>query len=105
MEKIDFKNVKGTDYSKINEFKRHSDLYTKIAENEEFVVWKMERVDRELPYLQFEVWKKLWKKNPDGSVYMKAPSDEEFGRYGWFICGKPDHCKTRVFARSGISIL
>lgn len=86
-----------TDYSKVSEFERLGYTYTKVAENDRFVVWRMEK--EEIPHYSLEVWKKRWEKQPDGSLYLRAPSDENFGILGWYLVGKEDVVKKQVWER------
>lgn len=102
-DKFDRSKIKYTDYSKVNEFKRIGYNYTKIYENDKFLVWKMSKEGVINNY--FEVWKKIWRKQADGTPYLKSPSDEEFGSTAWNICGNLNHCKNRIKELFSISIL
>ena len=97
------KKIFGTDYSKINEFKRIGYTYTKIAENENYLVWEMFKDG--ITYKNYEVWKKVWKKQPDDTLYLKCPGDEEFGRTAWYFCGTKQRCAEQILERYKISIL
>lgn len=99
MEKFDFKKVFRKDYSKINEFDRIGIHYTKIAESDEYVAWLMDGVNYAV-----EVWKKRWRKQPDGTLYLAPPSDEKFGENGWYFVGKEDFVKSQVRDRFGIAL-
>lgn len=48
-------------------------------------VWELSREGKIYGY---EVVKGRKYKNPDGNIVYTYPSDEDFGAYGWYICGK-----------------
>ena len=71
-----------TDYRSIDNFKRCNYDYTKVSQDEKWMVW---RLSKNGEYRGYELWKRKNVKNPDGSIVWAAPSDEQFGRYGWYI--------------------
>lgn len=75
------------DYRMIDCFKRCGYHYTKVEMDDKWMVWKMERNGQSYGY---ELWKRINVTNPDGSVVWRAPSDEDFGTYGWYIYFKDD---------------
>lgn len=90
------------DYSKISSFERLGYTYTKAAEDDNYVVWRMEK--EEIPHYAVEVWRKYWWKQPDGSRYLHAPSDEEFGSSAWYLVGKEEAVKSQVLEKFGIAL-
>lgn len=102
MAEFDFSKVRRTDYSVIDTFERIGYTYTKIAENAEYVCWEMTKEGLHL--YSVEVWKKRFGKNPDGTIYLKPPSDENFGKYGWYFSGKKEQVRQRVLDRFGICL-
>lgn len=48
-------------------------------------IWELRRDNK---CYGFEVVKGKKHKNPDGSVVYAYPSDESFGKYGWYLCGR-----------------
>ena len=89
------------DMSKVTDFNRIGIDYRKAAENDEYMVWEM--CDG-APYSRYEVWKKVYAKNPDDSMAIRSIGDEEFGRYGWFVCGRFELCRKKIQEISGIII-
>lgn len=96
-------NIFSKDYSKINEFERIGYTYRKIYEDSDYIVWSMEMEGAK--YFRCEVWKKSWRKQPDGSLYLHGPSDEEFGTSGWYFVGSKEKVKNAVAKQFQISIL
>lgn len=83
-----------TDYSKIDHFKRCGYDYTKVSSDDKWMVWKMTSDGQSYG---FELWKRKNVKNPDGSIVWAAPSDEDFGIYGWYIFYRDDEvCWKRI---------
>lgn len=48
-------------------------------------IWEMRKGDRSYG---FEVVRGKKYKNPDGNIVYIYPSDEQFGTYGWYLCGR-----------------
>ena len=96
------KNIFCKDYSKINEFERIGYKYVKVYEDNDYMVWDMSK--ESVSTLKIEVWKKRWKKQPDGSLYCAAPSDEDFGRYGWFLTGTKAVVKQQLESKFKIAL-
>lgn len=71
-----------TDYRSIDTFKRYNYEYTKVSQDEKWMVW---RLSKNGEYRGYELWKRIRHRNPDGTEVWIAPSDEQFGRYGWYI--------------------
>lgn len=78
----------------IQEFDRAGYHYRKVEGNEEYILWKMEREG--ISYSNYELWLRINAKNPDGSVVWRKPSDEDFGRYAWYICGNEEKCQMKI---------
>lgn len=90
---MNFKEIKRTDIKDKKEFNRIGYHYTRIWEDNtsRIYVYRMHHIEKELPYYQYEVVKGV-KKN---GVYA-YPSDEEFGLYGWYICGTAENCSLKI---------
>ena len=77
-----------TDFSKVEEFKRDDYYrYRKVGETANYILW---RVDRDVPewrsaWDKFELWKKAYRTNSDGSRVVRKLSDEDGGKYLWFF--------------------
>ena len=77
-----------TDYSKVEEFIRDDYYrYRKVGETANYILW---RVDRDVPewrsaWDKFELWKKKYVKNPDGTKVVRKLCDEDGGKYLWFF--------------------
>ncbi len=79
------KDVVRTDYSKVRTWKHNNGYtYNWYADTEHFIVWKTEG-----RWPKYEVWKKHYIKNPDGSLIVSKVGDEQMGRYGWFCNDVP----------------
>lgn len=81
------KSFKKKDLTEKFEFTRAGYHYVNICYNKENHkgIWELRRDNK---CFGFEVVKGLKTKNPDGSVVYVYPSDEQFGRYGWYLCGR-----------------
>jgi len=92
MKKIFNKEIKEKDT-----FNRIGYRYDKVyADDEKHIyVFKMTNIDPNrvitTPKYELVVGKK--RKNPDGAIVYVYPSDEDFGKYGWFITGKEEYCQ------------
>ena len=95
MKKIFYKDI-----TEKKEFDRVGYHYTCIkSDNENHIyLYEMHHIDKELemPYMEYELVKGVKKKNPDGNIVYAYPNDEQFGTYGWFICGKKEYCKQKI---------
>ena len=89
------------DYAAVKEFERIGIQYERICDNEGYVLWGMVQNDQ---VTGFEVWKKRWVKNPDGTMVMKAPCDEDFGVYGWYMAGNTDYSWQRIKEVGGFTV-
>lgn len=71
-------------------FKRIGYNYTQVlADNEKHVyLYLMSKPG--VNYLQYELVRGKKYKNPDGSIVYIYPCDEDFGTFGWYICGTPE---------------
>ena len=77
MKKIVYK-----DYSKIDNFTRCGYNYIKVKVDDKWMVWALTKDGYTFGY---ELWKRIRHINPDGKEIWRAPANEEFGRYGWYI--------------------
>lgn len=75
------KEIIKTDARKIREFHRAGYDYTKDKETSDFMIWS---VRFEGKHIGWEIWKPKWRINPDGNKVWAKPSDEDFGKYGWY---------------------
>lgn len=50
-------------------------------------------------YSQYEVVKGKKKKQPDGTDVYIYPGDEDFGVYGYYICGTEEKCQEQIKKR------
>ena len=82
--------IERKDINEKKEFDRIGYHYTQVlADNEKKVyLYKMEKPGS--AYLQFELVKGKKYTNPDGNIIYTYPGDEDFGTYGWYICGRPE---------------
>lgn len=76
------KKVVYKDFRSIDNFKRCNYDYSKVSQDEKWMVW---RLSKNGEYRGYELWKRIRHRNPDGTEIWKAPSDNQFGRYGWYI--------------------
>lgn len=83
-----------TDITEKREFTRINHSYKMIASDEQNHIYLFEitPLEWEKSYEQFELVKGVKVKNPDGRVVYRYPSDEQFGQYGWYICGTLGKC-------------
>ena len=91
------KDVVRTDYSKVDSW-THNNGYTyrKYAETEHFIIWKARNESNpnwKPAWDKYEIWKKHYIKNPDGSMVVSKVGDEQMGRYGWFCNDGTDALK------------
>lgn len=90
-----------TDIRNIKNFKKNGYNYTCVkadVENNTYV-FKMEHIDKPLPYFQYELIIGVKRKQPDGETVYVYPSDEQFGTYGWYICGNEETCQERIASK------
>lgn len=94
MEKIFRKDI-----SEKKEFDRIGYHYTQVlADNEKHVyLYKMSKPGNK--HLQFELVKGKKYKNPDGNIIHTYPCDEDFGSFGWYICGRPEYVLSSIRKR------
>lgn len=73
------------DISTIDSFNRAGYTYRKVDRGNGYSVWSVSKdfngVSKDLGY---EVWRDRPVKNPDGSIVIAKPSDEDFGSYAWY---------------------
>lgn len=79
-----------TDISGKKEFDRIGYHYTQVLADEEHKVYLYKMTKEGIPYPQYELVKGKKYKNPDGSIVYTYPCDEDFGTFGWYICGTPE---------------
>ena len=84
-----------TDISEKTEFNRIGYRYVRVWGDDENKVY-VYKIISEAPYYQFEVVKGKKTKNPDGNYVYVYPSDEDFGIYGWYICGTAKNCNLKI---------
>ena len=77
------------DISDKKEFDRNGYHYTQILADDEKHVYLYKLSKPGIKYLQFELVKGKKCKNPDGNIIYTYPCDEDFGNFGWYICGRP----------------
>lgn len=85
MEKIIRKDI-----SEKKEFDRIGYHYIQVLADDEKHVYLYKLEMPGIPYLQYELVKGKKCKNPDGSIIYTYPCDEDFGNFGWYICGRPE---------------
>lgn len=75
------------DYSKINTFEREDYIYTKYAESDNYILWRVYRdIESWRPaWDKYELWKKVYVKNPDGTRVVRKLRDEDGGKNLWFF--------------------
>lgn len=79
------------------EFERIGYRYTQVLSDDEHHVYlyQMKHKDYDhCPSYELVVGKKY--KNPDGNLVYVYPCDEDFGRYGWFIVGRPEIVEKKI---------
>lgn len=88
--------IERTDISEKKEFNKNGYRYTQVlADNEKHVyLYKLSKPG--IKYLQFELVKGKRYKNPDGNIIYTYPCDEDFGTYGWYICGTTETTKFSI---------
>lgn len=86
------------DISDKKEFDRNGYHYTQILADDEKKVYlyEMTPIEWEKKYDQYELVKGKRYKNPDGEIVYIYPSDEDFGTYGWYICGTTETTKFSI---------
>lgn len=84
---IYMKEIFKSDYSLINEFNREDWHYTKEAQTDKYILWRVfqERNTWNHKWDKFELWKKKWVKNPDGNKVVGKAGDNDGGKYYWFF--------------------
>lgn len=83
---------KATDIRDKRTFKRIGHTYTMIAADEENHIYLFKMTKPGISYDMYEIVKGVKAKQPDGTTVYKYPSDEQFGVYGFYICGGPEKC-------------
>lgn len=85
-----------TDIKDKKEFDRIGYHYTQVRADDEhhIYLYEMKHTDPEvkIPYKQYELVKGRKHVNPDNSISFAYPCDEDFGTYGWYICGSQEKC-------------
>lgn len=89
------KKVFYPDINKKKEFNRIGYHYARVWGDEDNHIY-VYQIRNELPYYQFEVIKAKKVKNPDGNVVYAYPSNDDFGKYGWFIGGNTKNCNLKI---------
>lgn len=74
-----------TDISEMKTFTKFGDVFTQIKNNPETGWWLYERTPKDGGRKHYEVVKGKKHKNPDDSVVLTYPSNEEWGSYGYTI--------------------
>ena len=74
-----------TDYSNVNEFNSGDGYtYSMVHQNDGFILWRISG-----PWLpkndKYELWRKKYVKNPDGTYVVNKLGDEQGGKYFWFF--------------------
>ena len=93
MQKI-FRN----DVKERKEFDRAGYHYTQILGDDEkhIYLYKMEPLDWKSPHKHYELVVGKKYKNPDGNYVYVYPCDEDFGTFGWYICGTPENTRKKI---------
>lgn len=83
-----------TDITEKRVFTRLNYEYKMVASDEQnhIYLFEMTPLEWEKTYEQFELVKGVKVKNPDENIVYRYPSDEQFGQYGWYICGTLERC-------------
>lgn len=92
-----FKN----DINTYDTFRRDGYDYEKVECNDKYSIWEVfsNGVSK-----GFEVWKPKKHKNPDGNIVIVRPSDEDFGRYGWYYPIRSKSMEERIYSlRAGMA--
>lgn len=78
------------------EFNRKGIHYNQVLADDEnhTYLYKMEQPG--VRYLQYEVVKGKKTKDDNGNVVYVLPSDEDFGRYGWYFCGTREMVERKI---------
>lgn len=88
------------DIKERKEFDRIGYHYTQVkADNENHIyLYEMKHNDPnvKIPYSQYELVKGKKHTNPDGNIVYSYPGDEDFGTYGWYICGPKEMCLSEI---------
>lgn len=79
------RQVYNTPIYEFKEFVREGYSYTKVSDKNNYYLFAMK--DEDGMNAGFEIWKGIPKRQPDGTKVMSKPSSEQFGTYGWYICG------------------
>lgn len=74
-------------YEQVEEFGNHIYLYK---------LTPPKRYKRKLPYKQYELVRGKKSKQPDGTIVYIYPGDEDFGTYGYYICGTEESCRKQI---------
>ncbi len=83
-----------------DEFTRDGYLYKKIQADDERHIYVYQMTDEDGNVVGYEVVKGVKARQPDGTLVWVYPNnDEKFGTYGWYICGRPEHCRERIAYR------
>lgn len=87
-----------TDIKNNKKFKKNGYNYTCVKADvvNNIYIYKMEHIDEPIPYSQYELIIGVKRKQPDGSTVYVYPSDEQFGIYGWYICGNEEVCREKI---------
>lgn len=79
------------------EFNRIGYHYKQVMDyGDNIYLYKMTPTNFKLNYSQYELVIGVKRRQPDGSVVYVYPSDEQFGTYGWYICGPEDRCQASI---------
>lgn len=76
-----------TDARTIDTFTRAGYRYSKVYQDDNYIVWKMEHTPDPLPYSQYEIWR-----HADSTKLWVMPGDSHFGKRAWYICGTEERC-------------
>lgn len=82
-----------------DEFTRICYRYKKIQTDDERHIYVYRMTDEDGSIVGYEVVKGIKQKQPDGTPVWVYPNDEQFGTYGWYICGRPERCRERIAYR------
>ena len=93
--------IRRNDISEKKTFERNGYRYDQVLADHDkhLYLYKMTPLKWEQTYPQYELVKGKKYKNPDGSIVHVYPSDEDFGTFGWYICGRPEYVSLTIASK------
>lgn len=76
-----------SDFSKVSEFERAGYLYHKHNESEHYILWRVDTGTEKWNHSwdKYELWKKRYIKNQDGTSVVRKCGDEDGGKALWWF--------------------